>query len=81
MTAWKVVWEVTSVMLLQWVILMMILEKREQDMALVLVLSQVSRTFLFTVVSILYLMFSSQLYKHVHVRRPLRKISFCVMQY
>ena len=48
-------WEVTCAMLLRWVMLV-----RGRGMALVLVLSEVSHTFLFTVVSKLYLMFSGQ---------------------
>ena len=55
MTACMATWEVTSVMLLRWVMLV-----RGQDMALVLLLSQVSHTFLFAAVSKLNLMFSCQ---------------------
>ena len=49
-TACLATWEVTSVMLLQWVMLVI-----GRDMALVLVLSQVSHTFLFAAVSKLYI--------------------------
>ena len=52
-TVGRVPLEVTSVMLLQRVMLL-----REQDMALVLALSAVSHRFFFAVVSKLYLIFS-----------------------
>ena len=75
-TACLATWEVTSVMHLQWVMLV-----RGRDMALVLVLSQVSHTFLFAAVSKLYLSFFVSNIAETCTQRPLRKISFSFMPY